>query len=198
MLSVKVPEFSQIWFQEIILVAMFDVFDNPYYNFQDPIFDISQETNLSDQDQNLGYGPNSSMINLGSITVYITFYFGKLLEYLIVKTVASLICCKGRGQKKYLKMKKQLFWGQFIELSLDGYLDFLICGWINLTAPKKVQESKQWGDVLSKYYAVYILAVGAIIIPLMLVNLYRKSIKTIQSTPFETKWGALYEGIKTK
>jgi hypothetical protein len=52
---------------------MFDIFDNPYVGYDD-VFNISQDTNVPDQVQALGYGPNSSMLNLGSLFLFIFYY----------------------------------------------------------------------------------------------------------------------------
>ena len=39
------------------------------------------------------------------------------------------------GKKKYDEMYKDLFWGSFITIFLEGFLEFLICGALNADQP---------------------------------------------------------------
>ena len=147
---------------------MFDIFDNPYVGYSN-VFNISQNTNLSDQIQALGYGPNSSMINLGSICLYIFYYFIRVFIYYMLNIT---VCCCGIGQKKRKAIKQRVFWNDFIGLALDGYIEFLICGVISYYSPADVNDSSLYGDILSKWIGYYILGVSFIIIPAFLINMY--------------------------
>ena len=72
------------------------------------------------------------MVNLGSLCLYIFYYIAKIVIFVL------LYFCRegcGVGGKKFQALKKQIFWYGFISLTLDGYIEFIVCGILNVYAP---------------------------------------------------------------
>ena len=73
----------------------------------------------------LGYLTHNSIINLKTI-------FWTIVLYLIrIAIVCSLYLLKARKSKYYSKDIKNLFYNELIVLSIQGYLELLICGYLS-------------------------------------------------------------------
>ena len=162
LINIVVPGNVTMIFAVIIPIAMFDVLDNESYNYS-TLFKFDQQTNVSDQVQDIGYDNNSAMNNLGSIVIYIFYYIARVLVVIVLAALAH-IC--GKGKQMVNDVSKRLFFGDLLSICIDGYLELLISGFLNLEM-LNVAESKLLGDVISYYIAVLSLFLTLVLVPLI-------------------------------
>jgi hypothetical protein len=88
---------------------------------------------ILDQMENLGYSTHNSIVNLGSIGIFSFFYVCKVLFYFSI-LIPFILITKNRKALKWAKsIKHGLFFTEFISITLEGYFEFLIAAYLNLT-----------------------------------------------------------------
>ena len=80
--------------------------------------------------QDLGYDSHNSIQILGSFWVFSVFYFMRLIFLLPLVSVLSRCFKKLVTYKQDLKQK--LIIGEWVTISLEAYLEFLIAGYLNI------------------------------------------------------------------
>ena len=81
--------------------------------------------------KDLGYESNNSVLVLGSITVFISFWILKVVSFLIL-LVSDKIFAKVFDKKYTSKLKRNLFWNGIIPTTLETYIELLIASNLNL------------------------------------------------------------------
>ena len=115
----------------LVPVVMFEILsdDFPLIFFR---FDEKEQTRLqktmNDQMIDLGYETHNSILNLNSMFILLIFI---LLKCLFVGALKIWVTKMKSGKKMYNEMYKDLFWGSFISIFLEGFLEFLICAGLN-------------------------------------------------------------------
>ena len=116
--------------------------------------------------RDLGYETYSSVLNLGTLFIFLIVYFLKVL-YLCVLWVLSLVSKKFKYKVK--KLQEKLFFNELLAIALEAYLEFLISGYLNIEAQKKlVVSDAPWyknGDIISKYASYFCLFLAVVFIP---------------------------------
>jgi len=88
MLKVILPANVSMIFSYVISVAMFDILDADWTTKYVFTFDYEKQEELQDEilDQmvDLGYETHNQMLNLGSLAIFIVFYFIKVILYLVL------------------------------------------------------------------------------------------------------------------
>ena len=125
------------------------------------------------------------MFNSNTIIIVICFYYLKLGFFLLVLT--PLNCLKKRCSRKklevskeggepekkpekeknikfYTSLKKQLIFGDLIIIKLEGFMELLICGTLNVKEP--IMNST--GEYAAFVISVYSLISVCIILPMLL------------------------------
>lgn len=150
-------------------------------------------TYILDQMEDLGYSTHNSIVNLGSLGLFSFFYLCKVLFYLIL--LIPFVACY--GNKKLLKwakkLKKDLFFSEFISITLEGYFEFLIAAYLNLSQPLATTN----GERASLYLGWYCVIIAVIIFPLLWVMILCTPLKTLNSNKFKKKYGHFFEGVKS-
>ena len=117
-------------------IAKFDILDPDWTTKLVLNFDMerheSLEGDILDQMQDLGYETHNSVLNLGSLAIFLTLYFAQLGAFLLVKGF-SLI--SGKGADFARKLKRGLFFGEIIALLIDAYFEFIISGYLQAQHP---------------------------------------------------------------
>ena len=120
----------------ILPVVTFDIIDPAWstkflFDFDEPKQEELKES-VFDPMEDLGYETHNSLLNLGSLAVFSFFYYLRVLYYWVI-----VVPC-AKKKKKCLKsrksLRKQLFFGEIIYLSLSSYIVFLISALLNLDA----------------------------------------------------------------
>ena len=139
--------------------------------------------------KDLGYETRNTVLNLGSLFVFVFIYFVVLAFY-------GILVCRGCKTKWQEYLKKKLIYKEILLISIEGYLEFLIAGYLNWEVP--FGESKKSGEIVSNVAGKLSLLTTFIFIPCLYIWLLTKELKMFKYTPFREKWGEMYEGVKTK
>jgi hypothetical protein len=92
-------------------------------------FDYKSECNLfnrvvTSQMQDLGYNSHNSLKILGSVVLYSLIYWILVFFYLTFLKLLIYVTGKGKSFEKYLR--KSLFFGSIITMTLECYIQLII------------------------------------------------------------------------
>ena len=138
MLRILVPSNVAAFFRVVLPIVMFDLLEG----FEDTIkgffksidLNFRQDTEVDsrgmfDQIRSLGYSTSNSIFNLGTIFFLIIFYLIRVFIYSFVYKVNQ----KTGKMEEYLKSEgKSLFYSNILLLLLEGFMEFIITGYLNV------------------------------------------------------------------
>ena len=164
LLSMIFPSNVSFFFRLILPIVMFDLLENnnpisKWFPF-DQANQVNAEQQISDQVKALGYDSHSSLINLGSLFVFLVLLCVKAIVLLLLRPI---VCCFGLGQERYDRWHRSLYFGEIIMIVLEGSMEFLICGYFNFVNPMVTSEFT--GEQISLYVAYAIILLTVIITP---------------------------------
>ena len=107
----------------------------------------------------MGYETHNSLMNLGSVTLFIVLYFVILVFLLFFKII---VWKTGYGTSYYNSIKKRLVFGILISLFMEPYMELLISAYLNLKAPVSTKN----GDMIGIFMAYISAASACGILPL--------------------------------
>lgn len=85
---------------------------------------------ILDQMEDIGYETHNSLLNLGSLWIFLTFYVVKVIIYF-----AAVLIKRAFKTDRLMfteKWKKSLFFSEFLGIALEAYFEFIIAGYLNL------------------------------------------------------------------
>lgn len=91
-------------------------------------------------------------------------------------------------------LQDRLVIGEWVLIALEGYIEFLIAGYINILYPLKNKS----GEIAGHFTAYYSIAVAGIVLPLLMIFVLTRPIATIQDEVFRGYFGSLYDGMRVK
>ena len=101
--------------------------------------------------EDLGYDTHNSFLLLGSLGVFAIWYWVRVILYIFILIPFVLMTKKGL---KFAKgIRKILFFNYLIGITIEGYFEYLIAGWLNLNMP----IYKDDGELLGFGIAIYSL-----------------------------------------
>lgn len=139
----------------------------------------------------LGYESHNELINLGSLFLLLVAWASQVGLYFLIKHVSLK---KNKVFKFLNDWNKKLFYSELLRILIEGYLEFLIAGYLAVKNPLFTTA----GEVLSFIVGIVVTPLTGIFIPCIIINILRQPLKTIQSVAFRQKWGQLYGGVKTR
>ena len=77
---------------------------------------------------------------------------------------------------------------------IEAYLEFIISGFLNVSAPINTEN----GEALSIVFSYFCLIIALGVVPYLLVWVIRLSPEKLKEEEFETKWGSLYDGVRVE
>ena len=122
-------------------------------------------TYILDQMEDLGYSTHNSIINLGSLGLFSFIYVCKVVFYFLLLIPAVGLSRSNSLLEWAFKIKQKLFFTEFISITLEGYFEFLIAAYLNLSMPLDSTS----GEKASLYIGWYSFIVPVIIFPLMFI-----------------------------
>ena len=130
---------------------------------------------------------------MGSLFIFAVIYFVQLfINIFFLRTIARF--SKNTWiQKAYKWLSEKLYYGEFIALSQDSYLEFAIAGWLTIHAPLFSTD----GEVVSFYVGIYALCVALLIMPSFVAYILYQDINKLQEKEFSIKWSKFYEDLRT-
>ena len=185
----------------MIPIVTFDVLESEWTTEKILEFDydnqeILAEKYITKQMQSLDYETNNSIIILGSLGVFsfvcyvLMILFGLLYFLMYILRKMELF----NHNQTLQDWKKHLFFKQIIQISVGGYFEILISGYLNIMEPL----SSSNGEVIANVVAWYCLIVTLLLIPLAWFNILKRPIAEINKEKFKDVWGEFYNNIKTK
>ena len=90
-------------------------------------------------------------------------------------------------------IKGELFFGMLLEVTLEGYLEFAINGYVNLTN----FSIKFLGDIFGLTMSCFCVFMDAIFLPFVIlwINIFKNKYD-LRKKSFKERWGVIYEGYK--
>jgi hypothetical protein len=156
----------------------------------DSIFDQPGQENIKANFEQLGYSSKYMSNNLGSIFVIVLVTSFLLLVILMLEPFKHPL-----SQKVSTKLKDKLLWNFVIRLVIESYLSLGFSVYFNLRfASCKFSYLGSW---VNYFYAVGFAAV-IIAAPLFVVFFYSRNFSRFKDEQFNSKFGSVYEGLKTK
>jgi hypothetical protein len=135
MLQIIVPANVNRFYAALVPVIKFDILDSEWttelvFMFNKPKQRDFQTFTL-DQMEDIGYDTHNSVLNLGSLWLFSLYYFLKVFIYLVYRLVKFL--SKGRIQSNIIEnMPNGLFFNEILALTIEGYMEWLISGYLNM------------------------------------------------------------------
>jgi len=193
--SVVIPGNVAMMFSLMVPVVMYDILDSSYTSELLLTFDWDgqeeESSSIRSQVRDLGYGSHNSILNLGSVLVFVCFYFIEVIFYWCIK-IYWLITRKLNDFRRKLVYK--LFFKEIFGLMLEAYLEFIIAGWLNVQDPLDTTN----GEVAAYYVAIAGLVFVLIVMPGAFAYALTFPPKQFMSRKFTKKFGAFYEDIAIK
>jgi hypothetical protein len=138
---------------------------------------------------NLGYDYSNSLINLSTVGFVIIIYWIRLIVYFVFKLFHTITKGYFGGLKMLKLLKRELFFGMILEVTLEGYLEFAINGYVNLTD----YSIKYLGDIIGLAMSCFCVFMDAVFLPFILlwINLFKDKYD-LKKKYFKERWGVLY------
>jgi hypothetical protein len=198
MMLILIPPNVSSFFSLILPVVQFDLLDpewttelifkfdeNPEESFGDEF-----EMKVFDQMKDLGYETHNSVRLLGSLLIFKVLWLVRVFIYYPIVKLYVKITKKGG---KYLKsLSDTLFYGEVIIISIESFIEFLIAGYLN----QRYQLFTAYGETFAVFTSYYCLLLCCIVLPLVMIFILRQEPEKFSDPTFQTKYGALWDGIK--
>ena len=90
---------------------------------------------ILDQMEDLGYDTHNSIVNLSSLGLFSFIWVLKVSFYvfLFLPLIGFGLVKSKKFIKYIIRFKKGLFFTEFIAITQEGYIEFLIAAYLNLT-----------------------------------------------------------------
>ena len=105
-----------------------------------------------------------------------SIYFLKLVVLLILFIIKVKTKC---AETKYDSLKKSIIFSEFINMSLETYLDAIVAATLNWQATNKVFYSSETGNVISLYLTYYLFTVGLFVLPVMMLYILCQALEVL-------------------
>jgi len=192
-MNIIVPGNVSMFFEIMIPIVMFDLLST--IGFMTEWFPLSKSYYKAhnhglDQISNIGYDSYNPVLNLGTIGFLLVLYLLRICSLLPIKcfNIFSL----GIGRNFFTKTYNALFWGDFILIFINGYIEFLISAILAYKAPDGSPDDTDFVYGIS----IFSLTVSLVLIPILLLWMVAcHSMKTLNSSRFQQKWGMLYDTV---
>ena len=154
LIEIDFPMSCMLIYEQLIKVASFDLLSTD--NWFPEFFSLPDVPPVSPYFENLDLDV-FVLCTLGTLFVFLVFAILQFILYWVV--YAMLLCCKIQFLTKLLKhLKKEVFWGSFINLLQQGYIEFCFAVIINISKYSELEESESnwasWGCYLNNIVAV--------------------------------------------
>jgi len=131
---------------------------------------------------------------LSSLSLAIIFYFFKLALLLVIFAITIPLGLLKDFRKRQLKA---LFFNDLLVLVVEGYLEFLICGYLNLQ-DYLLFDQNTFTERLSLLLSLFCLSTATILPILMILLLAVCPVDFFSKPFFDSHFTVLTEGVKKK
>ena len=145
--------------------------------------------------QDIGYDKRNALLSLGTFTFIIIFYVFNLGFALVIKFIIHITKNQNKGKVFYKFLIKGLFFNMLCSMGIEGMIEFIICGYLNLMT----LETTSNGEILGMLISVFCLCLDIAFLPLTIIWLVCfKNVKKLSSERYEEKFGPLFDGVYLK
>ena len=192
LLNTLLPGNVVMFFQFLYPIVTFDVLQPEWsteliFEFDEEMQEELEDTR-SDQISDLGYESHNSVLNLGSIGVALCLY---ILQLFIVFILLKPFTDKETVNELYSSRKDKLIFGDLLTISLEGYMELLISGILNLEAYRYTTGGEVAGLILSRIS----LGLTLVVLPVLLIWILFTKQEKIEDEEFKARWGSLYHEV---
>lgn len=138
----------------------------------------------------IGYESHNSILNMGSLSIFLVIYYGKVVYFGIIWLLYKQF---GWFEKHVQSMKESLFYNAILGLCLDGYYEFLISGYLNAANPTFGVNGENMANIVA-----WVALINSISVPIILIYCLYQSLEYMKSEETKLKAGVLFEGLKMK
>jgi hypothetical protein len=192
LLKVHMPKNVKLFYGILLPIANFELIPPEYST--ELVLDISssEDEPYSDVLEEMGYETHNSLLNMGSLFVYFCAFTVGLALMIILKALNTVFPSE-IGSKLYFKLKDTIFWGSFLLLFTESYIEILISGYLNTQSKVNYTGS----DVFSTITAYFMIVIQLVVVPAAFIYMLKKPHEQLLSTETQLRIGVLYADIKT-
>ena len=127
------------------------------------IFNISSDQDFAYNDilEEMGYDTHNSLLNLGSLFLYMCLFSSGLAIMAVLKILKTICPCIFTIRQLYRKLKKKIFWNGPLITFVTGFLEIILSCYLNLKSTVFITND----DYFSFYISFVLLFIELCIIP---------------------------------
>ena len=189
--NVVFPSFSQIFIDNLVTIATFDIFDPTWvFGERESADDAIVERSRYEK---AGYSSGIFIFNMGAL--FITLVIMLLMPLLLM--VYSRF--KNRFpwcQRKHVALGDALRGNMWLRFIMEANLDISVAGAINLTIimQQGFVAFKSWFDIMNTIFLFTLISIVAIF-PFAILFFYLKNLDKWGDEKFQERYGAPFEGL---
>ena len=140
-----------------------------------------------------GYESYNAITNLGSLSVFLFMYILRVMYYILLWLYVKKT---KKGSKRLKSLRNVLFFNELITLFIDGYFEFLISGYLQVTHPSRKGMN---GEVIAFYIGIAGLFIAGVSIPLgFMYMMFFYSTHQLSHSGLKNRFGSLYHNLRLK
>lgn len=120
---------------------------------------------LLDQMEDIDYDTHNAMLLLGTIGIALFYWIFKAIFCLILKALSIFMVDRKNMKKMYKKYSKSVFFNEFLAITLEGYISFVVSGYLNLKMPLYTTS----GEIISNFIAFASFIISVVVMPPLLI-----------------------------
>jgi hypothetical protein len=127
----------------------------------------------------LGYRNHNSILNLGSLFLFFSVWVLKVV--IMIPILYFIQKHSGKCKAFYKSQKKSIFFSEIILILIEGCMEFLISGYLNIMYPVDEENIKS-GELFSKIYGIICIIKVVIILPAVYIYVLKQPIFYIKKS----------------
>jgi len=115
--------------------------------------------------QNVGYENRNAMLGLANFSFLIIIYFLRIFLVFLTKLINKILQGKFYSKEIYNFLSKNLSFDPILSMSIEGFVDFMIFGYLNIMTA----EFNTNGEILGFSFGIFTLLVSGVILPIYII-----------------------------
>ena len=169
MMNVPIPSNIIDFLQTISDIAFYDIFDKfniwSYFTF----LKFNQDINvpfINQQMQTISFNVRNTFLGIGSASVYLLAYLFQVVLAVFLKLFIMITGEKFIKKNILRKVLKELFFNSILSMSMEGYIEFLVYGILNICT----RDTSTNGEILGIIFAFFCIFLASLFLPSALVG----------------------------
>ena len=115
--------------------------------------------------QDSGFDNRNAMQGLATFTFLIIIYFTRVILSLFMKILVCIFRGRFFTKEIYEKVSEDIFFNTMIEMTIEGFIEFIIFGYLNTTT----REFTLNGEIFGFSFGIFSLSMSGLIFPSVLI-----------------------------